>query len=63
MIETNPSSNAASVSIYLLRSFIVSNVGDSLVYIFGGLKIMLLCIELSTFHPIIRPCVCQSVCT
>ena len=45
MIETNPSSNAATVSIYLLRSFIVSNVRDSLVYIFGGLKVMLLCIE------------------
>ena len=45
MIETNPSSNAAAVSIYLLRSFIVSNVRDSLVYIFGGLKTMLLCTE------------------
>ena len=63
MIETNPSSNAAAVSIYLLRSFIVSNVRDSLVYIFGGLKTMLLCIEFSPFHPIIRPSVCQSVCT
>ena len=64
MIETNPSSNAATVSIYLLRSFIVSNVRDSLVYIFGGLKTMLLytCIEFSPFHPIIRPSVCQSVC-
>ena len=39
MIETNPSSYAATVSIYLLRSFIVWNVGDSLVYIFGGLKL------------------------
>ena len=38
MIETKPSSNAASISIYLLRSFIVSNVRDSLVYIFGGLN-------------------------
>ena len=47
MIETNPSSNAATVSIYLLRSFIGSNVRDSLVYIFGGLKTMLLCIEFS----------------
>ena len=63
MIETNPSSNAATVSIYLLRSFIVSNVRDSLVYIFGGLKTMLLCIEFSPFHPNIRPPVCQSVCT
>ena len=63
MIETNPSSNAATVSIYLLRSFIVSNVRDSLVYIFGGLKTMLLCIEFSPFHPTIRPSVCQSVCT
>ena len=45
MIETNPSSNAATVSICLLRSFIVSNVRDSLVYMFGGLKTMLLCIE------------------
>ena len=62
MIETNPSSNAATVSIYLLRSFIVSNVRDSLVYILGGLKTMLLCIEFSPFHPIIRPSVCQSVC-
>ena len=63
MIETNPSSNAATVSIYLLRSFIVSNVRDSLVYIFGGLKTMLLCIEFSPINPIIRPSVCQSVCT
>ena len=63
MIETNPSSNAATVSIYLLRSFIVSNVRDSLVYIFGDLKTMLLCIEFSPFHPISRPFVCQSVCT
>ena len=39
MIETNPSSNAATVSMYLLRSFIVSNVRDALVYIFGGLKL------------------------
>ena len=64
MNETNPSSNAASVSMYLLRSFIhvVLNVGDSLVYIFGGLKTMLLYIECSPFHPIIRPSVCQSVC-
>ena len=49
MIETNSSSNAAAVSIYLLRSFIVSNVRDSLVYIFGDLKTMLLCIEFSPF--------------
>ena len=63
MIETNPSSNAATVSIYLLRSFIVSNVRDSLVYILGGLKTMLLCFEFSPFHPIIRPSVCQSVYT
>ena len=63
MIETNLSSNATSVSIYLLRSFIVSNVGDSLVYIYAGIKIMLFCIEFSPFHPIIRPSVCQSVCT
>ena len=62
MIETNPSSNAATVSMYLLRSFIVSNVRDSLVYIFGGLETMLLCTEFSQFHPIIRPSVCQSVC-
>ena len=48
--------------VYLLRSFIVSNVRDSLVYIFGGLKTMLLCIAFSPFHPIIRPSVCQSVC-
>ena len=57
MIETNPSSDAATVSIYLLRSFIVSNVRDSLVYLVGGLKSMLLCIEFSPFHPIIRPSV------
>ena len=63
MIEINPLSNAATVSIYLSRSFIVSNVRDFLVYIFGGLKTMLLCFEFSTFHPIIRPFVCQSVCT
>ena len=63
MIETNPSSNAAILSIHLLRSFIVSNVRDSLVYIFGGLKTVLLCIEFSPFHPIIRPSFCQSVCT
>ena len=31
----------------IIRSFIVSNVRDSLVYIFGGLKTMLLCIEFS----------------
>ena len=62
MTETNQSCNAATVFIYLWRSFIVSNVRDSLVYIFGGLKIMLLCIELSLFYQIIRPSVCQSVC-
>ena len=45
MVEINPSSNAATVSIYL--SFIVSNVRDSLVYILGGLKTMQLCIEFS----------------
>ena len=39
MIETNPSSNAATVSIYLSKSFIVSNIRDSLVYIFGGLSV------------------------
>ena len=49
MIETNSSSNAATVSLYLRRPFIVSNVRDSLVYIFGGLKTMLLCIEFSPF--------------
>ena len=49
--------------VYLLRSFIVSIDRDSLVYIFGGLKTMLLCIEFSPFHPIIRPSGCQSVCT
>ena len=38
MIETNASSNAATVSIYLLRSIIVSNVKNSLVYIFEGVK-------------------------
>ena len=55
MIETNPSSNAATVSIYLLRSFIVSNVRDSLVYIFGGLKTMLLCSFLfSSDHSSVR---------
>ena len=66
MIEINPSSNASTVSIYLLstlRSFIVSNVRDSLVYIFGGFKTMQLCTEFSPFYPIIRPSVCQSVCT
>ena len=69
MIETNPSSNAATVSIYLsrsfivYRSFIVSNVRDSLVYIFGGFKTMLLCIEFSPFLSIIRRSVYQSVCT
>ena len=63
MIETNPSSKAAAISISLLFSFIVSNVRDSLVYIFGGLITMLLCIEFSPFHPIIRPSVCQSVFT
>ena len=62
MIETNLSSSVATVSVYLLRSFIVSNVRDSLVYIFGGLKTMLLCIEFSPLHPIIRPSVYQSVC-
>ena len=56
MIETNPSSNAATVSIYLLRSFIVSNVRDSLVYIFGSLKTMLLCIEFPLFiRSFVRP--------
>ena len=54
MIETNPSSNATTVSIYLSRSFIVSNVRDSLVYVFGGLETMLLCIEFSSFHSSIR---------
>ena len=49
MFETNPSSNADTVSTYLLRSFIVSNVRDPLVYTFGGLKTMLLCIEFSPF--------------
>ena len=63
MVETNLSSNAATVSIYLLRSFIVSNVRDSEVYIFGSLNNILLCIEFSPFHTIIRPSVCQSVCT
>ena len=63
MIETNPSSNAATISIYLSRSFIIPNVRDSLVYIFGGLKTMLLCIEFSPFLSIIRPSVCQSVYT
>ena len=63
MIETNPSSNAATVSIHLLRSFMVSNIRDALVYIFVGLKTMLLCIEFSPFHPNIRPSVCQPVCT
>ena len=58
MIETNPSSNAATISIYLLRSFIVSNVRGSLVYIFGGLKTMLLRIEFSLF---IRSFVCPFV--
>ena len=63
MIETNLSSNTDTVFTYLLRLFIVSNVRDPLVYTFGGLKTMLLCIEFSPFHPIIRPSVCQSVCT
>ena len=63
MMETNPSSNVATVSVYLLMSFIVSNVRDSLVYLFGGLKTMLLCIEFSPLHPIIHPSVYQSVCT
>ena len=63
MIETNPSSNAATVSINLLSSFIVLNVRDSLVYIFGGLKTMLFFIEFSPFHPILRPSVCQFACT
>ena len=63
MIETNPTSNAATVSIYLLRLFIVLNVRDSLVYIFGGVKTMLLITEFSPYHPLIRPSVCQSVCT
>ena len=62
MIETNPSSNAATVSIYLLRSFIVSNVRDSLVYIFGGLKLCYYVLSFPPFHPIIRPSVSQSVC-
>ena len=48
--------------VYLLRSFIVSNVRNSLVYIFGGLNTMLLCIEFSPFHPFIHLSVCQSVC-
>ena len=51
MIETNPSSNAATVSIYLLRSFIVSNVRDSLVNILGGLK---LCYFVLSFPLFIR---------
>ena len=51
MIESNPSSNADTVSIYLLRSFIVSNVRDSLVYIFGGLK---LCYYVLSFPLFIR---------
>ena len=55
MIETYPSSNVATVAIYLRRLFIVPDVRDSLVYIFGGLKTMLLCIKFSPFHPIIRP--------
>ena len=56
MIETKPSSNAATVSMYLLRSFIVSNVRDSLVYIIGDLKTMLLCIEFSLFiRSFVRP--------
>ena len=59
MIETNPSSNAATVPIYLGRLFIVSNVRDSLVYIFGGLKTMLSCFEFSPFQSIIRPSVCK----
>ena len=67
MTETNPSSNAATVSIYLLRSFIVSNfdsVRVSLVHTFGGLKTMLLCIEFPLcIRSFVRPSVCQSVCT
>ena len=64
MIETNPSSNAATVSLYLLRPFIVTNVRDALVYIFGGLQTMLLCTEFSPFHPIIvRPFVSRYVRT
>ena len=51
MIETNASSNAATVSIYSLRSFIVSNVRDSLVYIFEGLK---LCNHVLSFPLFIR---------
>ena len=39
----------------------VSDVRDSLVFIFVGLKSILLCIKFSPFHPIIRPSVCQSV--
>ena len=56
MIETNRSSNAVTVSIYLSRSFIVSNVRDSLVYIFGGLKTMLLLVEFPRFiRSFVRP--------
>ena len=65
MSETNPSSNAASVFYIFIKvvySFEYQRL-DSLVDIFGGLKTMLLCIEFSPFHPIIRPSVCQSVCT
>ena len=57
MIETRegkketPSSSAATVSIYLLRSFIVSNVRGSLIYIFGGLK---LCYYVLCFSRFIR---------
>ena len=60
MIKTNPSSNAVTVPVYLWKSFIVSNVRDSLVYIFGGLKSILLCIKFSPFQPIIRPSLFES---
>ena len=62
MIETNPSSNAATVSIYLLRSFIVSSVRDSLVYIFGGLKLYYYVLSFPLFiRSLVRPFVSSYV--
>ena len=50
MIETNPSSNAATVPIYLLKSFIVSNVRE----LFSYLEALKLCYYVLSFPLFIR---------
>ena len=62
MIETNPSSNATTVSIYLLRSFIVSNVRE----LFSYLEALKLCYYVLSFpfsfdHSFVRLSVCMYV--